>query len=75
MKWRKFDGLLFGRFPRDNLGVCLRHICYNGYRDAASAKGIGFCTACSNGNAADNTIEEAILQGALELVERDSVAK
>jgi ribosomal protein S12 methylthiotransferase accessory factor len=30
--------------------------------------------ACSNGNAAGNTLEEAILQGFLELVERDSVA-
>lgn len=33
-----------------------------------------FCYGCSNGNAAGNTIEEAILQGFLELVERDSVA-
>jgi ribosomal protein S12 methylthiotransferase accessory factor len=32
------------------------------------------CVGCSNGNAAGNTIEEAILQGFLELVERDSVA-
>jgi oxazoline/thiazoline synthase len=32
------------------------------------------CIACSNGNAAGNTLEEAILQGVLELVERDSVA-
>jgi oxazoline/thiazoline synthase len=32
------------------------------------------CIACSNGNAAGNTLEEAILQGFLELVERDSVA-
>lgn len=30
--------------------------------------------ACSNGNAAGNTLEEAILQGFLELVERDSTA-
>ena len=30
--------------------------------------------SCSNGNAAGNTLEEAILQGFLELVERDSVA-
>lgn len=29
---------------------------------------------CSNGNAAGNTLEEAVLQGLLELVERDSVA-
>ena len=33
-----------------------------------------FCFACSNGNAAGNTLEEAILQGFFELVERDSVA-
>jgi ribosomal protein S12 methylthiotransferase accessory factor len=33
-----------------------------------------FCCACSNGAAAGNTLEEAILQGFLELVERDSVA-
>jgi ribosomal protein S12 methylthiotransferase accessory factor len=33
-----------------------------------------FCYACSNGNAAGNTVEEAVLQGFLELVERDSVA-
>jgi ribosomal protein S12 methylthiotransferase accessory factor len=32
-----------------------------------------FCVACSNGNAAGNTLEEAILQGFLELVERDAV--
>lgn len=34
----------------------------------------GFCIADSNGCAAGNTIEEAILQGLLELIERDSVA-
>jgi oxazoline/thiazoline synthase len=33
-----------------------------------------FCYACSNGNAAGNTVTEAILQGFLELVERDGVA-
>jgi ribosomal protein S12 methylthiotransferase accessory factor len=33
-----------------------------------------YCLACSNGNAAGNTLEEAVLQGFLELVERDSVA-
>jgi ribosomal protein S12 methylthiotransferase accessory factor len=36
--------------------------------------GQSFCYACSNGNAAGNTVEEAVLQGFLELVERDSVA-
>jgi bacteriocin biosynthesis cyclodehydratase domain-containing protein len=34
---------------------------------------LGFCMSCSNGNAAGNCIEEAILQGALELIERDGV--
>jgi ribosomal protein S12 methylthiotransferase accessory factor len=33
-----------------------------------------YCWSDSNGNAAGNTLEEAILQGFLELVERDSVA-
>lgn len=33
-----------------------------------------FCRGDSNGNAAGNTLEEAILQGFMELVERDSVA-
>jgi oxazoline/thiazoline synthase len=33
-----------------------------------------FCVADSNGNAAGNTIEEAVLGGLLELVERDAVA-
>jgi ribosomal protein S12 methylthiotransferase accessory factor len=32
------------------------------------------CVACSNGNAAGNTLEEAILQGFFELVERDHIA-
>ncbi len=33
-----------------------------------------FCEGNSNGNAAGNTLEEAILQGFMELVERDCVA-
>jgi ribosomal protein S12 methylthiotransferase accessory factor len=33
-----------------------------------------YCVACSNGAAAGNTLEEAVLQGFLELVERDAVA-
>ncbi|MFQ5732979.1 MAG: TOMM precursor leader peptide-binding protein [Planctomycetaceae bacterium] len=35
--------------------------------------GADFCVGCSNGNAAGNNLEEAILQGFFELVERDSV--
>ncbi len=33
-----------------------------------------FCLDCSNGNSAGNTLEEAIMQGFLELVERDAVS-
>lgn len=33
-----------------------------------------YAVGCSNGNAAGNTLEEAILQGFFELVERDAVA-
>lgn len=44
------------------------------YYDYPSSKEHRFCKADSNGNAAGNTLEEAILQGFMELVERDSVA-
>ncbi|MDJ0734539.1 MAG: TOMM precursor leader peptide-binding protein [Nostocaceae cyanobacterium] len=44
--------------------------CYFGYPQLVKAN----CWADSNGCAAGNTIEEAILQGFMELVERDSVA-
>ncbi|NET65384.1 MAG: TOMM precursor leader peptide-binding protein [Moorea sp. SIO1G6] len=44
------------------------------YYDSPLSKGHHFCKADSNGNAAGNTLEEAILQGFMELVERDSVA-
>jgi ribosomal protein S12 methylthiotransferase accessory factor len=45
--------------------------CYYGY---PQPDGYQFCQADSNGCAAGNTKEEAILQGLMELVERDSVA-
>jgi len=45
--------------------------CYYDYPQSSEET---FCVACSNGNAGGNTLEEAILQGFLELVERDSVA-
>jgi ribosomal protein S12 methylthiotransferase accessory factor len=45
--------------------------CYYG---AAHRPGAAFATADSNGCAAGNVIEEAVLQGFLELVERDSAA-
>jgi ribosomal protein S12 methylthiotransferase accessory factor len=44
--------------------------CYYSYPWSHRAR---YCGADSNGNAAGNTLEEAILQGFLELVERDSV--
>ena len=44
------------------------------YYDYPWPEGGPYCVACSNGNAAGNTPEEAILQGFLELVERDSAA-
>ncbi len=45
--------------------------CYYNY---PLPEGHRFCLADSNGNAAGNTLEEAILQGFMELIERDSVA-
>jgi ribosomal protein S12 methylthiotransferase accessory factor len=45
--------------------------CYHAY--PSPEKQI-YCVGCSNGNAAGNTLEEAVLQGFLELVERDGVA-
>lgn len=45
--------------------------CYYNYPQPEETR---FCRADSNGNAAGNTLEEAILQGFLELVERDSIA-
>jgi ribosomal protein S12 methylthiotransferase accessory factor len=44
------------------------------YYDYPQPEGRTYCIACSNGCAAGNTLEEAILQGFLELVERDGVA-
>jgi ribosomal protein S12 methylthiotransferase accessory factor len=45
--------------------------CYFNYPHKCAER---FCSSDSNGNAAGNTREEAILQGFLELVERDAVA-
>ena len=46
------------------------------YYRAQASEGDNTCYAmgCSNGNAAGNTLEEAVLQGFFELVERDAVA-
>jgi bacteriocin biosynthesis cyclodehydratase domain-containing protein len=45
-------------------------LCYFNYPQRCDRN---FCSSCSNGNAAGNSFEEAILQGFLELVERDAV--
>jgi ribosomal protein S12 methylthiotransferase accessory factor len=45
--------------------------CYYGHDETFS---LDFCRADSNGAAAGNCLEEAVLQGTLELVERDCVA-
>ncbi len=45
--------------------------CYYNYKLPKEQR---FCSADSNGNAAGGTLEDAILQGFLELVERDGVA-
>jgi ribosomal protein S12 methylthiotransferase accessory factor len=47
---------------------------YTYYQYPVSELARQFCFPDSNGNAAGNTLEEAVLQGLLELVERDSVA-
>ena len=44
-----------------------------GYFDCQET-GAAFCRAHSNGNAAGNTLEDAIIQGFLELIERDAAA-
>jgi bacteriocin biosynthesis cyclodehydratase domain-containing protein len=44
------------------------------YSEAPSEAGVDYCRPCGNGVAAGSCIEEAILQGLLELVERDAVA-
>ena len=50
--------------------------CYYGYVDSAASGDADnkFCVANSNGCASGSTIEEAILQGFFELVERDACA-
>lgn len=44
------------------------------YKYAPAELGWLYCRGDSNGNAAGNSLEEAILQGFLELIERDAVA-
>ena len=44
------------------------------YAEAPADRGATFCRPSSNGSAAGNCLEEAILQGLFEAVERDAVA-
>lgn len=44
------------------------------YSEVPVAMGAGYCRSSSNGSAAGNCLEEAILQGLFEAVERDAVA-
>ena len=45
------------------------------FRSKASANSNAlYCVGCSNGNASGNSLEEAVLQGFCELIERDAVA-
>jgi ribosomal protein S12 methylthiotransferase accessory factor len=43
------------------------------YYNVPQAEGQTFCLSNSNGNAAGGTLEDAVLQGFLELVERDAI--
>jgi oxazoline/thiazoline synthase len=47
--------------------------CFYGHPDIADPDTF-FCAGDSNGQGAGNTLEEAVMQGLMELVERDSVA-
>ncbi|CAN5898172.1 TOMM precursor leader peptide-binding protein [soil metagenome] len=60
----------------DRLRWLPTRFCYYEYVDAEACGGTDnrFCDANSNGCASGSTIEEAILQGFLELVERDACA-
>lgn len=44
------------------------------YAEAPPEAGAAYCDPCGNGVAAGNCVEEAILQGLLELIERDAAA-
>lgn len=49
-------------------------MCYYNYDASEAGRGPRFASSNSNGCASGNTLEEAILQGMFELVERDAVA-
>ncbi|MEU6284546.1 TOMM precursor leader peptide-binding protein [Streptomyces sp. NPDC047028] len=45
------------------------------YYDVPQREGAAYCMGTSNGAAAGGTLEDAVLQGTLELIERDAVAQ
>ncbi|MCI0416100.1 YcaO-like family protein [bacterium] len=69
-KTTRWNGRRSGRFTHNTTRFLPTAFCYYNYPDRPPT----ICHAHSNGNAAGNTLEEAILQGFLELIERDSVA-
>jgi ribosomal protein S12 methylthiotransferase accessory factor len=67
----QYDWTPVWSFTEQRFKYVLSAYCYYGY---PQRPGPIPCWADSNGNAAGNTLEEAILQGFMELVERDSIA-
>ena len=57
-------------FTRNEARYLPTALCYFQYPQGGDDD---YCVGCSNGNAAGNNLEEAILQGFFELVERDGV--
>lgn len=57
-------------FTRNEARYLPTALCYFQYPQGGEDD---YCVGCSNGNAAGNNLEEAVLQGFFELVERDGV--
>jgi oxazoline/thiazoline synthase len=68
---RKIDWSPVWSLTRQEVRYLPTAYCYFNYPQPT---GQVYCIGCSNGNAAGNSLEEAILHGLLELVERDAVA-
>ena len=68
---QKYDWTSIWSLTNQNNRYIPTPYCFYGYQLPPEKK---FCRADSNGNAAGNSMEEAILSGFMELVERDSIA-
>jgi ribosomal protein S12 methylthiotransferase accessory factor len=68
---REIDWVEIQSLTNDRTRYIPSAYCYYGHRDIWEYL---FCLADANGTSAGNTIEEAVLQGFLELVERDATA-